>query len=72
MVIRTLERLRSLLPSALFAEVARVPTASPPQQRRSRRSSRRIVARTEHSSLADWFPAANAHTWKSAFSAPGA
>ncbi len=57
MVIRSLGRISALLSSALFAEAVRV---DQPEQRRSRRSLRRIVKRAEHSSLADWFPATRA------------
>ena len=55
MVIRSLRSrtLSGLLTGALFAEAVRL---DPPQQRRSRRSSRRIVNRAQNSSLSDWFP----------------
>ena len=58
MVIRSLGRISALLSGALFAEAVRL---DPPEQRRSRRSSRRITKKAQNTSLADWFPAVNPH-----------
>ena len=58
MVVRSLGRIAALLSGALFAEAVRV---DPQEQRRSRRSSRRIRKSAQHSSLSDWFPALEPH-----------
>ena len=64
MVVRNLGRISALLTGALFAEAVRL---DPPEQRRSRRSSRRIVKRAQNSSLSDWFPTADPFSARPAF-----
>ena len=58
MVIRSLGRLTALLNGASFAEAVRL---DPPEQRRSRRTSRRVAKKAQYPSLSDWFPAVNPH-----------